>query len=873
MPTATKDRAEADKVLTAFSAVDAQERRKQLAKSQREAIAGAARYKSEIEALIKEHPEYFTVPSGQQAQSREYRLNSRFMSRAAARYLLRQQAKVDRQYYAQPSRIPLDFPDSESAEHHLLAMKKDFLNAEVAEGIRKTPRKHLTLTEAVEVFIKSRLGATCVVFEGLSTPTLYLYDYDNKIYTYSEVLVARWLTALVGVAKQADLRSFVLTLQGQGDRLAVNNPAPRWKIAVGNGLYNTITRKLEPYTPREVVTNRIETNLVVGASEPDFASGITFEKLVSDLANNKEERAELIMQMCKVIFTGYSSVPAIFVAVGSGGDGKSVFLSLISNIIGGQNTGPLNFTDMGEESKIVEVAQKKLVVGMDNDPNVTIKSTAFLKSAASREVTSFKRKFLPAVAMRFAGTIVQLCNSLPRFGESGSAIRRRILTILCENSHYERGNEDTNLAENIKNQRWHEYILWYVLNEHTCPYFDDFNDVDRNVLNASLDVEDPIGSFYDDLAQDGFFDKRVEVLPRNVLYAAYQDWFANTYPGSQPVAARTFSTRSDAILRNYGYASGSDVAPVRLSALRNDYNLSFEEILGHRASGHYVQKVLSSSSTTRVVTLNPAFKAPTTFTRKGRKLPKKVEAITYFAMWDEIISDIEYAPAGYIDIAEDCNISLNILEVVPAEQTLTSPYDMGEEDTFELEARLEASYRAVIGQSDSEPERIGSYGASIIANAKAKFAAAQSTDSVVVFETHSLDVASATLAEIEQASHSELLDSIDQLADRLAEERVAKRLVKIVPDVASMVRSSDDVGLTASVRWLGLMDKAVESDPRLKLDQSAALANLISQLRFYASSDSMGGLLQELEGLEEETTEVRSAELKKIISSFISAKN
>lgn len=860
------------------------ERFSKIVKEQRKAISEAGLYVDDVSRRIKEHPKHFMFEGTERVSSASFRGHKRFMKRAAKRFIKRNHAYQDYQYLQQPDRVPMNFPDNETAEFHLSRCKELYLQREVAEGHRKTARKHLGITEAVEVFITSRLGATAMTFEGVDSPTLLMYDYDRKVYTFDQNFVARWLTVLTGAARQNDLKTFIVTLQGMGNKLAIYNPIPRWKIAVGNGIYNTITKRLEEYSPRQVVINRIETNYNPTATQPQFVSGITFEKMISDLANGKPDRIELVMQMCKAIITGYSVTPAIFVAIGAGGDGKSVFMSLLSQVIGSQNTGSLNFTDMNEESKVVEVAQKRLVVGMDNNHNAAIKNTALLKSAASREVTAFNRKFLPAISLRFTGTIVQLCNNLPRFGESGSAIRRRIVTILCENSHYERGDENTNLQENIKNRHWHEYILRFILSEDFSPYFTDFNDCDRSVLNSALDVEDPIGSFYDDLATGGFFDSKPAVLPRSLLYAAYQDWFANTYPGSVPVAARTFSSRSDGILREFGYSSGTDIDPIRITTLSNDYNLSFENLMGSFATGDKVQDVLKSSATTRVVALDPALKVSKkkSTTRKGHRSPRKCDALVFFSMWDEVVSDIEYNPRAYEDIAQEFGLDFVITDEKIAETVVYSPYDL-EEDDDSLDTYLDSSYSYYMDENnvanlDSEPvtpisrDEASSTGDKLleaVATQQANHSKTVRRLDLKSIDDTSINFATASALTIEDAGDVEILEALDDVLPRLEDQRVARRFFGINPDIIGALKRKDAGSLTTIKRWVDACDDVVKDNEGLRLYHSASLNKVSKQLLTYANSTKRTDLYQMVESYDEISTDLRAESMSEIIEELL----
>lgn len=803
-----------------------------------------------------------------------FRSSPQFMSRAVRRYIRRDTFEIEQFYVKHPERRPLNFSSNDAAESHLFAEKKRYLTTQQAKKQKNGAiPDHLTMAEAVEVFIKSRLAATVMTFEGYDAATLVVYDYDKKLYSYNHTHIARWLTVLTGSASKNNVATFVGTLEGSGNKLALFNPLPRWKIAVGNGVYNTLTRRLESHSPVHVVTNRVQTNYSSNPAEPSFANGITFDKMVYDLANGKPERIELIMQMCKAIITGYSLTPAIFIMHGSGGDGKSLFMSLLSNVIGSSNTGALNFSDMDDDSKVVEVAQKKLVLGMDNNQDVTIKNTALLKSAASREVISLFRKFLTSVALRFTGSVVQLCNSLPRFKETGSSIRRRIIMLSCENSHYENGDEKYGLQENIKNKHWQEYVLWYILNESTTPYYTDFNDCDRSLINNSLDSEDTIGSFYADL-ESSTEAMNGDVLPRKLLYAAYLDWMGSNYPGSNVCSSRTFSARSNDILRSYGFEPSDDRNPTRMSTLEKMAKVSFSAVFGYMADGQNVQEMTSSHDVTRVMRRT---RKVTHSNRNGRRFPKVCSAIQYFSVWDEIISDIEYHPLAYKDLFEDEGLPYepepvfeseeDVVEELNSIETLTDEQMherfMGDYLSYMSSHHIPSRQGEDIGRTMTEhkPERLADRVMSSVEKKQREFAEklAPGSDQLlpVVF-----DPLTATATEFDEASDDELMEHLIEVQKRAESSRhIANRMMGIRADLSSAIARGDSQHVESVMDWLDRCSEVAES-AGMGIEYASLVDRLISQIMSAARSNKYTTMLTKLTSIMDDEIDVRVEELK-----------
>lgn len=858
-------------------------RNKELRDDVKRAIKEAQEDKARFVKTLKEQPEIFSVNQHLRVDPVQFRANKHFMKKAVRRFIKRDSARIQKMYLEEPDRMPLNFSSNASAQTHLERTKKLYLDRQATEEGKNKPdnRRFVKMEEAIEIFIESRLGATAMKFEGFDTPTLMMYDYDKKVYVFDQNFMSRWLTVLYGSAPANQLKTFIMTLQGMSHHLAIYEPLPRWKIAVGNGIFNTVTRQLEPYTPREVVLNRIETNYNANAIQPKLVSGMTFEKLVSDLANDKRERIELIMQMCKSIVTGYTTAPAIFVAIGSGGDGKSLFMSLLSNVIGAQNTGSMNFSDMDDDSKVVEVAQKRLVVGMDNNHNTRIKNTALLKSAASREVTSFFRKFLPSVSLKFTGTIVQLCNTLPNFGESGSAIRRRIITILCENSHYENGDEKFGLQENIKNKHWHEYVLKTILDEDTNPYFTDYNDCDKAVLNNALDAEDSIGSFYEELASQNVFNEDVQVLPRSLLYSAFKDWMARNYPSAHVHTAKSFSTKSNDFLREYGFVT-SDAKPMRLSTLSTDYDLDFEMLFGYLVEGNEAKKTLEASSPTRVTVRDGSAKVRKAKARQGGRNPRKCDAITYFNMWDNIVSDIEHNPEAYRDLMEEFKMQWDFIdESRPA--TTDNEYGVNFVDDETLDLYFEASYEMYLDDHNIE-DMYGDKKASAhfvsdvsfgermlqtVAEQTKNYQKNVKKEAPVSHDPLEVDYKRDQNSVIQEAPDSEVFANIDELVERMNDEVIAQKVMNLSIDLTGAVMRKDE-GYVEEIRhWISICKDFAQKNPSYKISYASIIDRLYNQLITYTGKIKDIPNYELLQDTQDEGTDSKEITLDSVIDQLI----
>ena len=492
----------------------------------------------------------------------------------------------------------------------------------LADILKYNRQGGLTLESVADILVRTLPMVIIPAKDGHTA--LAVYDPDTRIYTSSSTTILNTaLVTLFGTSSNQLLATLTMSLIGRKEKFSFQyRPLPKYKIAVGNGIYNGLTRKLEPFTPRYTILTKIETNYNPKAKQPDLGQGFSFQQMVNQLADGNRARTALLKQICKSIITGVSTSAALFIFLGKGGDGKSTFFQLLENVIGSQNTAHVNFSEINSDDKLLETMGKKLVVGLDNDTNIYIRKTAKLKSMAAHEAVTYSRKYLSAISVPFTATIVQLCNDMPRFSETGTSMRRRLVTFKAEHSYTLTGTENNDVSKYIQNKEFLEYVLKEIID---FPYVLNYNDVDRQITNDTLDEEDTIGQFIDDMDQIHLFDGVNKMIPLPHLYAAYLDWSAANQQSSRPYSTRAFSAKIIDPLFDRGYTR--QTIPVRLRTIIDSGEFipaSFDEI----SSGKRLSEVLADTKrvSTRV------------FVKTGKRNVRRYE----FRRHDESASPVDY---------------------------------------------------------------------------------------------------------------------------------------------------------------------------------------------------------------------------------------
>lgn len=546
-------------------------------------------------------------------------------------WLDKENKKIEEIYSMAPHREPIEYASNDEAFNELLEKKEQFRLSKLERGSKKDT---LSIADAAEIIA---MTVAVTVVPTKSGYSLAVYDYDSKIYTFnSTTILNNYLVALVGQSSKSMISGMEYTLIGMKHQLAVYNPLPTYKIAVGNGIYNALTEELEPFTPRYTILTKIKTNFVKNAKPPKYRDGFTLEKMINQLANGEAGRRDLVKQICKAIITGHSLKPGLFVILGRGGDGKSTFFSMLANMLGEENVAYVNFTEFDQPDKMAETINKKLVLGLDNDPKVYLKKTSLLKTMASHEMITLSRKYMDAISVPFTATTVQLCNEFPRIAETGSSIKRRIVPFKAEYSHYENETENDNIDNvYVKDKKFLEYVLWYFLNQETSPYFSDYNDIDRQVALDVLEAEDTIGRFVESMEHLGVFSEINENIPSNHLYSAYLDWAEYNDPGRSPMQSRNFSIKIAQYMHDLGYTLGGPETTTRPKTLVSQDKYSMDAWEEYKTTKHLSAAIEANSSSRLFIRTHKPMKK-----RDVRRHPNVISPFEYFKADVQIIHDL-----------------------------------------------------------------------------------------------------------------------------------------------------------------------------------------------------------------------------------------
>ena len=215
-------------------------------------------------------------------------------------------------------------------------------------------------------------------------------------------------------------------------------------LTLQNGLYDLDAGELIDHS-RDIFT----TNLLPYNYDP-LATCPRFTQFLHEIFEGDQTKIEFVQEAVGYAFHKSLPTPAAFFLVGSGSNGKSVFINTIANLIGKENTSNVSFNSLSNEYYVLELFQKMINISGETPQGKCINTDA-VKAATSgdwitgRELYKAPMKFRP-----FAKHFLAM-NKPPVISDQSHGMWRRIW-VLEFNRRFTEKDMDRQLEEKLVNE-------------------------------------------------------------------------------------------------------------------------------------------------------------------------------------------------------------------------------------------------------------------------------------------------------------------------------------------------------------------------------------------------------------------------------------
>lgn len=297
-------------------------------------------------------------------------------------------------------------------------------------------------------------------------------------------------------------------------------------INLRNGMYSFLQKKLLPHNHDYLSTIRINADFNPNAECPRWIQFLE-ETLQPDIVMILQE----FFGHCLVADNRFEKS---IILVGSGANGKSVTLSVLTALIGNSNVAKISLQDLGDRFKTVELYNRLVNIFADMGSQ-TLKDAGIFKMLTSGDPITAERKYEAPFSFTSFCRLIFSCNELPKSLDKGYAYYRRLI-ILPFKTCFTEDVQDKSLKSKLLNEL-DGILYWSLLGLHRL-----FSNQRFSASETANDLLDSYKLSNDNIIQftaeacvfgDGYMtDKRT-------LYTAYKEFCDGN--SLRPVSQRRFN--------------------------------------------------------------------------------------------------------------------------------------------------------------------------------------------------------------------------------------------------------------------------------------------------------------------------------------------
>ena len=362
--------------------------------------------------------------------------------------------------------------------------------------------------------------------ETEDTSTIYSYNFSEGIYTNQEAYINRAIAKLehrFDPRKYTQVHKYLKTQLSFLPKLENKN-----LIAVNNGAFNNVTKKLEPFNPNYFINSKLATKYNKNAVNNYLAIKDTYfdvDKWFLSIANGDEELVRVLWEIVNEAVNPNHTREKMVILYGEGNNGKGTFQAMLTNLIGIENISTLTPHDFSGEFKLEMLLGKVCNIG-DDISNKYLDDVSNLMSIVTGDPILINRKGKSVISARLKLLNIFSANRLPKIRNKSQGAYRRLL-IVPFNADFNGQVQDRRIKEEyLKNKIILEYILYKALHLD----FEKFSNTSatENMLEEYKEDNDYLYSF----VKDWYVHRElplVERVPLPLVKTAFNCYLSTNY--------------------------------------------------------------------------------------------------------------------------------------------------------------------------------------------------------------------------------------------------------------------------------------------------------------------------------------------------------
>ena len=373
-------------------------------------------------------------------------------------------------------------------------------------------------------FLHNKLGdyiiQSCNIKRDSISKELFYFDDKQHIYSNDSDFITGYITKLCPSLKAYQIEETVKYITRYlYDESVVFNSDP-FKVVFKNGVLDIYTMKLEPMTPDNLESIKINCNY-----DPNAYSA-TVDEFFNTATNGDKLIEQLLYEAIGYSMLKTNELQKAFILVGSGRNGKSTYLDLIKGVLGRENTTTVSFKDLANNFRAA-MLEGKLASLAGDISSQPITDSDLIKSISAGEDITIEQKYKQAQSKALFSTLFFACNKLPRTPDTSDGFYRRwcIIPFVANLSKITRV-EGMMFKRDLLSQESLDYVAYKAVQAiykvlTTTNEFSEPQAVTDMLTNYKID-NSTVLSWHRDIHKDDI--DKLKNLKAGAAYVSYCKW-------------------------------------------------------------------------------------------------------------------------------------------------------------------------------------------------------------------------------------------------------------------------------------------------------------------------------------------------------------
>jgi len=306
-------------------------------------------------------------------------------------------------------------------------------------------------------------------------------------------------------------------------------------VCVQNGTLAPVSGTLLEHNWKLHLPNRLEVEWSPGASCPIWEQTLQqiFEPDADGLA-----KIRFLQE-----FIGYCLIPDTTMhkflwLVGRGGNGKSLVLSILEELVGRENVSHAQLDRIQDKFARAELQNKLVNISSEMSAESTV-SDGYLKQIVAGDMIEAERKYQPSFSFKPTARLVGATNELPRLLDHSDGFFRRAV-IIKFNRQFSEAEQDRTLLSRLQ-EELPGILAWAVTGLQRLKQRGNFEvpASSKEALAQYRRDSDPVQQFAEEFLRPT--EVRADWVAANSLYAAFRIWALDS--GYRAMAEGNFKNR------------------------------------------------------------------------------------------------------------------------------------------------------------------------------------------------------------------------------------------------------------------------------------------------------------------------------------------